>query len=291
MAAALGERRAAPLNPSNSHPHPIPSTHHTVRVLYQHLAGQCRDAHAHVCPPGPLSRQHPHPPPPTPHPPPETHLWVLHQHLVVQGGDAHVCLAQHHLNQVHHALEEGPVLQAGEGGGRGRGGRQGGLVCEEVGKQGRKARPGGAAGGGIVLYACEEGTCEHTLLRRQPQSQQPSNQLWGWGWGQGFTQQSDHSVRPQHAATTARRTSYMSRSMPCLPEEAAACSASPTPSQAGSTRRVWVQAKIQGMARREVTSLVALRLQAASGGKKGKEWIKAAGEQASYRGIIYFVMS
>ena len=37
-------------------------------------------------------------------------------------------------------------------------------------------------------------------------------------------------------------------------------------------RRVWVQAKIQGMARSEVTSLVALRLQAGRGetGRKGK---------------------
>lgn len=49
--------------------------------------------------------------------PPPPHRRLLHQDLVVQRGDAHVCLGHHHLNQVHQRLEEGPVLRGGEGAG------------------------------------------------------------------------------------------------------------------------------------------------------------------------------
>lgn len=133
------------------------------------------------------------------------------------------------------------------------------------------------------------------------------------------------SMFPGRVAPTKPLTSYISRSMARFPEEAAARSASATPSQAGSTRRVcrgkgWggravrackhgssgtpsqphshpqlsrqalntrvmppsqpptcVQAKIQGMARSEVTSWVALRLQAERG--EQHQWVR--GKQAA----------
>ena len=91
---------------------------------------------------------------------------------------------------------------------------------------------------------------------------------------QRSAEQRDHSVR----------TSYMSRSMPCLPEEAAACSASATPSQAGRMRRVCVQAKIQGMARREVTSLVALRLHSRGRKKERKKGGRGGGQVSNDSG-------
>lgn len=148
------------------------------------------------------------------------------------------------------------------------------------------------------------------------------------GWLRSVSARSHHVSRA--LAPTKALTSYISRSMARLPEEAAASSASATPSQAGSTRRVcgrqgwggravsglqarvewdpqpagqpppaqqagantqamppsqpptWVHAKIQGMARSEVTSWVALRLQQERGeqGVGGKSAVAAAAAAA-----------